>query len=81
MGNDIPLGSTHSAGSRGIRDIHVLAPAACEDVHEYVFAVGGAQFLDGGNSFPRDGYGPCPEGIGMAFSAEALFRGLSDECV
>ena len=81
LGCDFPLGGTHGNGSRGIRHIHVFAPASREDVYECMLSVGGTQFLDGGNSLPCDGDGPGIEVIGMAIPSEALFRDLPDGCV
>ena len=81
LGCDFPLGGTHGDGSRGIRHIHVFAPASREDVYECMLSVGGTQFLDGGNSLPCDGDGPGIEVIGMAIPSEALFRDLPDECL
>ena len=76
LDGDFPIGSAHSAGCRGIRYFHVLATAACQDVNELVLAMGGAQFLDGGNCLSHYGYGPRTEGIGVAVSAEALFHDI-----
>ena len=78
MGSDLVARCPVGAGGRGIRHIHVCLDTVDENVDEFVFVVGGVEFLDGGNSISRDGDGPRARGSCMAIPLASLFRDLSD---